>query len=103
MHLVVLHIDDCPSWVEAGRRLQDALRACGFHETEIVYRRVNGPEDAERVLFAGSPTILRDGEDLFPGNGRTSNLACRVYATPTGPAGLPTTEQLIDAIDSRER
>lgn len=56
-----------------------------------------------RVRFAGSPTILLNGEDLFPGGEETSELACRVYATPTGLAGLPTTKQIISAVASHER
>jgi hypothetical protein len=59
-------------------------------------------EDAARVPFAGSPTILLDGQDLFPAAERTSALACRLYSTPTGPAGLPSTDQIIDAIAAHD-
>lgn len=99
VNIEVLHIADCPSWVAVGGRLREALDATGFEGTTIRYRLLESGEDAAaQVRFAGSPTILLDGEDMFPGGGRTSNLACRVYPTPAGLAGSPTTAQLIDAI-----
>ena len=42
--------------------------------------------------------ILLDDVDLFPTDGRTSDLACRVYRTDTGFAGVPTVVQLVEAI-----
>jgi hypothetical protein len=101
MNIEVLHIEDCPSWVEAGNRLREALDATGFGETTITYRLLSTSEDAARVAFAGSPTITIDGQDLFPSGSPTTDLACRVYLTSTGLAGLPTTEQLIEAIGAR--
>lgn len=101
MNIEVLHIEDCPSWIETGGRLREALDATGFGETTITYRLLGTSADAAQVPFAGSPTITVDGQDLFPSGGRTVDLACRVYLTPTGLAGVPTTEQLIEAIDAR--
>lgn len=98
MKIEVLHIVDCPSWVAVGDHLREALNATGHEDTAITYRLLETAEDAALVPFAGSPTILLDGADLFPGGERTSDLACRVYRTPAGLAALPTTEQLIDAI-----
>ncbi|WP_214465558.1 thioredoxin family protein [Microbacterium flavescens] len=100
MNIEVLHIEDCPSWIETGSRLREALDATGFSETTITYRLLGTSADAAQVPFAGSPTITVDGQDLFLSGGRTVDLACRVYLTPTGLAGLPTTEQLIAAIDA---
>jgi len=39
-----------------------------------------------------------DGVDAFPTDGRTSDLACRIYRTDTGFAGVPTVAQLIEAM-----
>ncbi|MES2094961.1 MAG: thioredoxin family protein [Actinomycetota bacterium] len=82
-------------WARAFEVVLDA-----FHrpETEVNYRLLSTSEDAAAVPFAGSPTILIDGEDLFPSAGRTADLACRLYFTPTGLAGLPTVEQIKDAL-----
>ncbi|MFE6254797.1 hypothetical protein [Agromyces sp. NPDC057865] len=64
---------------------------------------IDSEDAAGRWAFAGSPTILADGVDLFPSGGRMRSLACRVYATPRGLAGHPTQAQLEEAIISRAR
>lgn len=96
----VLHIDACPNWVEAGARARRALDAAGLREVFVEYLLLGTEDEAAAVPFAGSPTILVDGEDLFPGE-RTRSLACRVYVTEGGLAGLPTKDQLEDAIRTR--
>jgi hypothetical protein len=68
VNIEILHIEECDNW----------------HEAE--------------VPFAGSPTILLDGTDAFPSDGRTTELACRIYPTATGFAGMPTVEQLIEVL-----
>jgi hypothetical protein len=103
MKIEVLHIDGCPSWIEAGKRLQEALVTTGHADTTVSYRVLRTPEDAGRVAFAGSPTITLDGRDLFPSDGGTTDLACRIYPTPEGLSGLPTTEQLREAITTYDR
>jgi len=100
MKAEILHIDDCPSWEEAGRLLREALDSTGHQDTVITYTRVISAAAAAQVPFAGSPTILIDGTDLFPLDGRTTDLACRVYITPGGFAGWPTQEQLKQALVS---
>lgn len=100
MHVEVLHIRQCPSWVEAGTRLEDALESAGLPRT-VEYRVIETPQDAAAVPFSGSPTILLDGVDAFPGADRTTDLACRVYRTESGLAGLPSTEQIAAAIAQR--
>jgi hypothetical protein len=101
IHAEILHIVDCPSWGEAGRRLRAALDWTGHQDTVITFTIVMSHAAATKVPFAGSPTILIDGTDLFPSDGRTSGLACRVYMTPAGFAGQPTQEQLQKALTSR--
>ena len=99
MEVEVLHIDECPNWREAGRRTESVLRKLGSADVEVSYRLLASPEEARQTVFAGSPTIAVDGRDLFPSDGRTADLACRVYFTPTGPAGLPTEEQIREALE----
>lgn len=101
MKVEILHIDDCPNWEEAGRRTADALMATGHEHVPVEFRRLQTSEDAARVPFAGSPTIVVDGADLFPTGARITDLACRVYSTPDGLAGLPTSAQLVDALNDR--
>jgi hypothetical protein len=101
MKVQVVHIDACPNWEAAGDRLRSALHAAGLAEVSVEYVLLTTPEQAAAVEFAGSPTILLDGRDAFPSAGRTTDLACRVYVTPNGLAGLPTQEQLEQAIRAR--
>ena len=56
------------------------------------------PEEAERLAFIGSPTILVDGRDPFASGNEPSALACRVFTTPDGRAGCPTVEQLVEVL-----
>lgn len=58
--------------------------------------------EAASRAFGGSPTIIVDGEDLFPGT-RTRDLACRVYFTERGITGLPSVQQLEEALQQRAR
>ncbi len=96
MEVVLQYFDDCPSWKEAAAHL-DALAA----ETPglvVSRQRVETVEEAERLNFRGSPSILIDGIDPFAPDDAPVGLACRVYPTPNGPAGSPTLEQIRTAI-----
>ena len=97
MKVEILHIDECPNWEEVGRRVRIALDEVGAREVDIEFRLLSSSEEAADVWFAGSPTILIDGTDAFPTDGRTTDLACRVYHTARGLAGLPSAEQLVQA------
>lgn len=94
-------IDECPNWIEAGNRLQEALSLTDNEGVDLALRLLHTTEDAASVLFAGLPTIVLDGADLFPSDGRTTHLACRIYVTPSGVPDLPATAQLVEAIMSR--
>jgi len=100
MTVSVLHIEDCTNWVEAGERLRNALAALGRSDV-VGFVLIEDAATAERTGFAGSPTLVADGVDLFPEGAPTTALACRVYRTPTGLAGLPTTEQIANALAQR--
>ncbi|MEO5922004.1 MAG: hypothetical protein ABIQ01_12770 [Pseudolysinimonas sp.] len=102
MRYELQHIDDCPNWEVASWRLREALIATGHGDDPVIVRTVRDPGEAERMGFAGSPTILADGVDLFPGSGAEGALACRVFKTPSGLAGSPTVEQLVEAIQVRD-
>jgi hypothetical protein len=97
----VVHIDDCPNSAVAGERMRAALDAVGLTSVPVEFVLVRTPQDAADVEFAGSPTFLIDGVDVFPLGVRTTDLACRVYMTESGLAGLPTTSQLEAAIRAR--
>ncbi|MBI5160763.1 MAG: thioredoxin family protein [Micrococcales bacterium] len=97
MQIEILHIDACPNWVEAGRRVEAALVGMGRGDDAVSYRLLTTSAEAAKVPFAGSPTILVDGADAFPAE-RTADLACRVYRTDTGFAGVPSDAQIREAL-----
>lgn len=91
MDVQLLYFDGCPNWATAHRRLRALAMELGF---TVLPHKVATPKDAERVGFRGSPTILIDGRDPFARGDEPTGLTCRLYDTPDGPAGAPTSEQL---------
>lgn len=96
MDVSLLYFDGCPHWEVADQRL--ATLAADHPGLTVTRHRVETPEEAERVGFHGSPSILIDGVDLFASPGDGVGWSCRVYRTPDGPAGAPTLEQLRTAL-----
>jgi hypothetical protein len=98
MRLELLHIDECPNSAKAQERLEAALAALGRSDIPVHMRLLSSASDIADTGFAGSPTITVNGADIFPNSAPASDLACRVYATPSGLAGLPTLNQLAEAL-----
>lgn len=91
MDVTLRYFDGCPNWELADRRLRDLAHEVGF---TLRYEQVETPEEAERLGFAGSPTVLVQGVDPFATGDEPTGLACRVYETDDGPQGSPTVGQL---------
>lgn len=98
MKVQVLVIADCPSAAPTMTRLRTALDAVGLGSVPVEAQLIESRDDATHFAFAGSPTILIDGEDLFPGASRTADLACRVYPTASSLAGWPEAEAISAAL-----
>ena len=96
--MTLRYFDGCPHWRIAHDRLRQALRDEGLAHVEPVLELVETSEDAERLRFVGSPTILIQGRDPFVGPEESFGLSCRVYQTPDGLAGSPTPDQLRAAL-----
>lgn len=96
MDLTLLYFDGCPNWKVADERLR-AL-AAELPHLRLTRHLVETPEEAERIGFYGSPSILIDGVDAFADAEASVGLSCRVYSTPDGPAGSPTIEQLREVL-----
>ncbi|WP_104125969.1 thioredoxin family protein [Cryobacterium sp. Y57] len=94
----LLYIAGCPNSEQALRRLQHAVDKTMPSSTSIKTTLIDSAETAEKFPFAGSPTILVNGVDLFPKDGRTNDLACRIYLTPNGMARAPTQQQIEAAL-----
>jgi hypothetical protein len=89
----------CATWRATYDVLRQALNDEGHEDVDITVDLVETPEDAQRLRFTGSPTILIDGRDPFaPVLVPTFGLKCRVYVTPDGLADAPSTEQIRQAL-----
>jgi hypothetical protein len=92
----LLYFDDCPNWRQAEAHLMRLARE--IRGLTVTRHLVDTPEEAERVGFRGSPSILVDGVDPFADPDAPVGLSCRVYMTPEDPAGSPTLEQLREVL-----
>ena len=91
--IVIRHIADCPGVGLLQRRL-GGLAA----EDEVSLELVTTPDDAARIGFYGSPTILIDGTDPFPFAATSPGLSCRLYRTERGDEPAPSASQLRKAL-----
>ena len=96
MKIELLYFEGCPNWQLADTRLREALHAVGAAKTPVTYRTVGSPDEAERLGFRGSPTILVNGRDRFAAPGDPAGLACRIY--PGAGGGHFLTVQQIQAV-----
>lgn len=94
----VLVIEGCAGAALAFSRLEAARVDLGVKVEVVVRTMVDG-----HVLdgFAGSPTFLVDGVDLFPGGVPTRSLACRLYEAGDGHSAAPDSRQLAERIRAR--
>lgn len=99
----LMYIEGCPSWQEAGRRLRSALDERGLRDVEVTPVPVTAAAEAASAGFRGSPTLLADGIDLFPGGPVPDALTCRLYPTATGLAGVPDQADIAAALQERIR
>ena len=92
MDITLLYFDDCPNWKIADERL--AVITADRPDLTVSRHLVETLEEAERVGFHGSPSILVDGVDVFAEPNTGVGMSCRVFHTPDGLAGAPTVDQL---------
>ena len=95
--VTLLYFPGCPNWQTADANLRAALAETGA-DVAVDRRVVDTIEDAERLGFLGSPTVLINGRDPFAEPGAVPGLSCRVYRTQDGVTGAPTVDQLRAAL-----
>jgi hypothetical protein len=96
--VTIRYFDGCPNWRTILRRVVDIARDLDAG-LDVSLERIESDEDAERLRFVGSPTLLLDGQDPFEVEvPSVFGLSCRIYRTPQGPAGSPTREQLREVL-----
>ncbi len=102
MKVEILYFDGCPRYKGAQQALHEALARRGMDDVRVDLLAVNTYEDAERLKLPGSPTLRADGEDLFPVPERRAwALGCRMYLTPEGLKGHPTSEMVGEALSRK--
>jgi SAM-dependent methyltransferase len=98
MRVELLVVPDCPNRPVAAARLRQALDAAGLRDTGFDTRTVTSLAEAQRIGFAGSPTILINGRDPFADPERVPGLSCRLYRTASGLTSAPDLDELSAAV-----
>lgn len=87
--VTVRYFSGCPNWSDAVGLVRAVLDDAGLGDVPVELEAVETTEEAERLGFVGSPTLLVDGSDPFDPGGAPVGLACRVYLTSDGLRGVP--------------
>lgn len=95
MRVQLLYFRECPNWRLLGQRLSLVAAETGVDVEHVL---VETDQDARRLGFHGSPSLLVDGRDPFASGDAPIGLTCRVYGTPSGLEGSPTVEQLREVL-----
>jgi hypothetical protein len=95
LKIELLHFEGCSGSVETLDILERVIAEEGL-EVEVVPVVLGA---GERPDLPGSPTVLVDGEDLFPiERYDVHGTSCRIYATPEGPKDHPTEAMVREAL-----
>ncbi len=110
MQIKILYFSGCPNWEMAAARVRTVLAELGRADVEVQAEDVHWASHLSSE-WAGSPTVLLDGRDLFADRRPTPDLAvdgsrhpvlgrdaCRIYVTETGFEASPSLEQLRTAL-----
>jgi hypothetical protein len=89
----LLVVPDCPNEVAAFNLTRAALDELGV-AASVTVTVIESDEQARARGFIGSPTFLVNGRDPFAEPDAAVGVACRVYRSPDGLAGLPTLQEL---------
>lgn len=78
-----LYSEDCPSHDEALQRLRRSINAEGV-DADIEIVKVENDEQAKRLEFIGSPTIIVNGHDIDQPANPYYAVTCRAYRLEDG-------------------
>ncbi|HUY56296.1 MAG TPA: hypothetical protein VMV12_00505 [Candidatus Micrarchaeaceae archaeon] len=99
MEITVLYVEHCPHLKPLMRDLRELL--AGRDGVVLTLQTIRADAAAQPIAFHGSPTILLDGQDPFPGGAASQSLACRRFETENGIQGFPSHQQLVEALRER--
>jgi hypothetical protein len=84
LNITFLYYEDCPSHAAALERLRQVMAEEGV-DSEIEIVKVDTEQQAQRLRFVGSPTILIDGRDIDPPSPEAYYaLTCRAFRLEDG-------------------
>jgi hypothetical protein len=103
MNITFLYFEGCPSHDAALERLRQIMAEEGT-QAEIEIIKVETDEQAQRLHFVGSPTILIDGRDIdLPPSEAYPALTCRAYRLEDGRISpLPSPAMIRRALQAHE-
>jgi hypothetical protein len=95
----VLFVEQCPNYPGALAAVRRVLAELGI-DVELRTTLIGDRAAAERVGFAGSPTVRVDGRDVEPGGEPPAEIsvACRLYRHEHQLAGQPQERWVRDAL-----
>jgi hypothetical protein len=99
MTIEIFSIANCPNHQPTVERVKSVLSSESLSAT-VIERIVGTETEADSLRFAGSPTVLVNGEDLERHAKVSGNLACRIY---TSGGGIPSYELVRTAIQRANR
>jgi hypothetical protein len=97
MDVELLVVPGCPNEAVSYDLTRAALADLGV-VASVSATVIDSDEHARARGFTGSPMFLINGRDPFAEPGAAIAVACRVYRTPAGLAGVPAPEQLREAL-----
>ncbi len=97
MKVELLYFEGCPGYEELLPRVRELVG----DRAEVELRVVESVDEAERVGFLGSPTLLVNGEDVDASAADRSDygMKCRLYRTDEGQSHAPPDEWICRALD----
>jgi hypothetical protein len=96
MEVTLQYFEGCPNWKTTAAHLATLVDR-GLDVT-IGYELIDSHETAVARGFRGSPTVLKDGVDVFADGDAPVGLTCRIYQNENGRAGSPSLSQLRQAL-----
>lgn len=75
------YFDGCPNAKATLHNLETVSAELGLPASQIEVVEVKDPEEADRLQFAGSPSVLLDGVDIYTDQPpAVTSFSCRVFS-----------------------
>lgn len=98
MKIELLVFDGCPNWEPALELLQASMASLGI-AGEVQEIQVESLEQAQALVFPGSPTLRVNGQDVAPlPEGFQPAMGCRTYLVQGRRQGLPDAAWVAEAL-----